>query len=81
MHFSSPHPYKMNKELFLIQLFINLLSDLGSLSETSRKVEKKSELIGRGGFYRRPVIVTGCRWKKNFYHKFPNALDGRLDDI
>ncbi len=32
--------------------------DLGSLSETSMKVEKKSELIGRGGFYRRPVGET-----------------------
>ncbi len=33
--------------------------DLGPLSETSMKVEKKSEkLIGRGGFYRRPVADT-----------------------
>jgi len=32
--------------------------DLGSLSETSMKVEKKSELIGRGGFYRRPVVFN-----------------------
>ncbi len=34
------------------------ISDLGPLPETSMKVEKKSELIGRGGgFYRRPVYV------------------------
>jgi hypothetical protein len=33
----------------------NFISDLGSLPETSMKVEKKSELIGRGGVYRRPV--------------------------
>jgi hypothetical protein len=36
-------------------IYQTFLSDLGSLSETSMKVEKKSELIGRGGFYRRPV--------------------------
>jgi hypothetical protein len=30
------------------------------------KVEKKSELIGRGGFYRRPVGEGGwnSKWKK-----------------
>jgi hypothetical protein len=33
----------------------NFISDLGSLPETSMKVEKKSELIGRGGVYRSPV--------------------------
>ncbi len=37
-------------------IYQTFLSDLGSLSETSMKVEKKSELIGRGGFYRRPVV-------------------------
>jgi hypothetical protein len=39
----------------------NFISDLGSLPETSMKVEKKSELnqlIGRGGVYRRPVTAT-----------------------
>ncbi len=58
MHFSSSHPYKMKKRIvpnpIIYQTFI---SDLGPLSETSMKVEKKSELIGRGGgFYRRPVM-------------------------
>jgi hypothetical protein len=38
-------------------IYQTFLSDLGSLSETSMKVEKKSELIGKGGFYRRPVVV------------------------
>ena len=59
MHFSSPHPYKMNKEIVSYPIiYQSFVRDLGSLSETSRKVEKKSELIGRGGFYRRPVLAT-----------------------
>jgi hypothetical protein len=39
-------------------IYQTFISDLGSLSETSMKVEKKSELIGRGGFYRRPVDLS-----------------------
>ncbi len=39
-------------------IYETFISDLGSLSETSMKVEKKSELIGRGRFYRRPVVST-----------------------
>ncbi len=69
MHFSSPHPYKMNKELFLIQLFINLLSAI--LDRCQRhlgKLKKKSELIGRGGFYRHPVLHTAvCNGAMNKY--------------
>jgi hypothetical protein len=49
------------------------ISDLGPLPETSMKVEKKSELIGRGGFYRRPVVVQGkVRERKITYIKFQN---------
>ncbi len=40
------------------------------------KVEKKSELIGRGGFYRRPVIcVDGytVRRRRTDFEKVPGA--------
>jgi hypothetical protein len=56
MHFSSPHPYKMNKELFHIQLFINLLSAI--LDRCQRHLGKLKKIRTNrkgGGFYRRPV--------------------------
>jgi hypothetical protein len=49
IHFSSSHPYKLKTESPQSNYLSKFISDLGPLPETSMKVEKKSELIGRGG--------------------------------
>jgi hypothetical protein len=71
--FSSSHPYKMNTEMTQSIIYQTFINDLGPLPETSMKVEKKSELIGRRGFYRRPVIRI--RIQISWIHVFLGLLD------